>query len=463
MFPNDTPGGDSLLRKAIRSTGLKICRISSEVKNLGNSQVVDVSDPDSGSEYKDVPILRPDGAFISLPFKKVEEAQDVLRHGTSVLLGFLEGSRAPVVLGVLSTGLGGAFARPIEQNKKTGDKKTDNAVPNLYEGDTGLTNPQTGSLFAIRSDDGDVSIVVFDIDKNAFNLAQNQAEKNTIVQEALSRSPNFDVFLYGAFGSARFLRNPNPNFVNAPQNIDTERVLNARYWGMYKNLVEYPYIASLAYRIRALEDRSSALEQFMKAFQTALSGNFIAGVPALLTAMKDLMKVLSGNLNGQTVRRQLYQGFDQDKGLLSALFVREQGEDSFLPLVYYQEIAKMAGIAVATMSDEDDIDRPFGFGGSNQIGPLKIPIENSVKDIFIEALKDVELAPGVTFGDFETAAPQMKDTINLILNQLDFDFSDTFPSIGGPVAWESLMSSLLNLGLSYQGKATDSHFGIVEE
>ena len=76
MHPNSALDQDSRLRKSIRSMGLKIARIISEVKTIQGVQLVDVFDGESGSDYKDVPILRPTSDFVSLPGGVQESQKD---------------------------------------------------------------------------------------------------------------------------------------------------------------------------------------------------------------------------------------------------------------------------------------------------------------------------------------------------------------------------------------------------
>ena len=481
MFPNSTPGEDSRLRKAIRSLGLKIGRISSPIRSMGNCQVVDVADPDSGSEYKDVPVVRPDASFVNFPYNQIEDSTDVLKNGISVLLGFLEGTRAPVVLGVVSQGLGGAFRQMRSNEARTGDKTKDNAAPQLYEGDTGVTNPETGSLLAIRGADGDVVVVVYDLDVAAYDSAKTPEERSAILAEAASRSPDFFVSLFGENGAFRLLRNPDLANDNSLNNRDTERVLNARYWGMYKNLVEYPYVASLAARVRNIEDILSLFENLMKALQKLSNATdpvgMVNALPELAEAVAAILEALLGGNKPSRVRNQLTYGLDIDAPTIvdkvaSIQFTREQGGDTFLPLFYYQAAANFLGISTKPLTTSDSIDRPFGFGGSQQYGALDAPVAESVADILKQAMEDFVIgpgapgAPGMKLGDLpEQQQQDVLSGLNSVFNQLEVPFEDTYPEAAGPILWESLMSSLVRLGLHYEGSAHDDgdHLGIVEE
>lgn len=471
MFPNSSLSENSRLRKAIRSTGLKIARVVSEVRTVKGIQFVDVSDADSGSEHKDVPIMRASSDFVSIPYQKADDsAADLIKFGVYVVLGFLEGSRAPVVLGIINNGAGGKFKQIRSHSKKSGDKLKDNAAPFAYEGDRSLTNDENASAIRIRSADGDISVFVLDMDLKAFNNAKTPEERANLLAEAISRSPNFDIFLYGINSAVRILRNTTGTETDSN---DNERVLNARYWGLYKNTVEYPYIASLAYRIRNIEDLLDALGTFVTALKTlAGAGNpldLVAALPNLVDAATTFLGLLTGTKKPSVVRNQLAFGIDKSKGLSSLLFVREQGGDTFLPLFFYQAMANIFGISKTTIESADNIDRPLGFGGTPQLSPLNLELLKNdgtpfdFGELVSSLMEDVIVMenPPTKLSD----VPVVLDAIKSALSGagLNVDFDETLPGQSGPISWESLMSSLVHLGVHYAGTASGSHLGIVEE
>ncbi len=477
MFPNSALGDDSRLRKAIRSTGLKIARVVSDVRTVSGIQMVDVFDADNGSEHKDVPIMRATSEYISFPYVKADGSNtDLLKFGVSVVLGFLEGSRAPVVLGVVNSGGGGSFREIRSSDTRTGEKAKDNSIPQSFEGDRAFANDENASKIILRSADGDISVFVFDIDLDAFNNAKSPSEKEAILQEALSRSPNFDLFLYGAQAAFRVLRNVKGTTLDFEN--DNERVLNARYWGLYKNTVEYPYIASLAHRIRNIENLLDALGDLMKALKTlAGAGNpidLVTGLPDLVKAVDTFLSLLTGTNKPSVVRNQLAFGIDKNLGLPSLKFIRDQGGDTFLPLFFYQAMANIFGISTTTINSGDDIDRPLGFGGSPQLDPLNLKLLKSdgtpfnFGELVSQLMEDVEVAPNPVPDQPPLKLKDMPVVLNKIKDALagaglNVAFDETLPGKSGPISWESLMSSLIHLGVHYAGTASGSHLGLVEE
>ena len=463
MDPNSALDQDSRLRKAIRSTGLVIGRITSEVKTRAGEQFVDVFAGDAGSDYKDVPILRASTDFVSLPKgTAVETNKDVLKHGVNVLLGFLYGTRSPVVLGVVNSGGGGPLKTVRSDESRTGDKELDNGLPVAYSGDRMLSNEENGSRIIIRSADGDISVFVWDLDLDAYNKAKSPEDREQILIESLASSPDFSVFLYGMQSSFRIIRNSTNQTVELTN--DNERVLNARYWGMYKNLVEYPYIASLAYRIRSLEDLMDAIAKVMEALKVlAGAGNpieIVNALPKLLEAVQTFIDLLLGK-SPKTVRSQMAVGFDPEKVLTSVLFVRDQGGDTFLPLAAYAAIAKQLGLTATSVANGDQVDRPFGFGGSDQIPPLGLPFEINLQEEIAKEMGELEILPGTKLKN----VPGAPDAVKAALEGVAFptDFTDSFPGSAGPMVWESLMSSLIHLGVHYAGTASGTHLGLTEE
>ena len=453
MFPNSGLDQDSKLRKAIRSTGLKVARVSSPVKTSRGVQYVDVFDGDSGSEYKDVPILRQSADFIALPHgSSGADAGDILAFGVAVLLGFLEGSRAPVVLGVINSGAGGELKQVRAAGTRTGVKKLDNALPLPYEGDRMLSNEENVSRIILRAADGDISVFVWDMDLEAYNKAKTPAEKEAIIQESLSRDPNFDLFLYGAAASFRIIRNST----NQEAEIlnDNERILNARYWGVYKNLVEYPYIASLAHRIRTLEDLMGSMLTVMEALATLAATGDPTKLPDLAPSLADFIEAAAGPKNPEAVREKITFGVNTKQTTPDVEGVRDQGADQFLPLVVYEWIANQIGITTQTIESSDDIDRPMGFGGSAQLGELFPP----------EQFATFSPLTNVVAAALTGKVPP--DKLNLILTQVAATnpaFSDAAPGGNPGVQWESLMSSLVKLGIHYEGKASGTvHAGLTE-
>ena len=454
MHPNSALDQDSRLRKSIRSMGLKIARIISEVKTIQGVQLVDVFDGESGSDYKDVPILRPTSDFVSLPGGVQELSNtDVLKNGTSVLLGFLEGSRSPVVLGVVNSGAGGIFKQIISEEARTGDKKVDNGLPVPFDGDAVYGSQKVASTIIIRSDDGDIGLYVFDVPLVEINNAKTPAERNAIFEEAILRNPNFDIFLFGMESAVRILKVTNANVI--PTN-DFERVLNARYWGAYKNLIEYPYIASLAARIQNIEDLLDALGTVMNIFKAVFSNpaDLVTQAPNAVEGIETLMDLLTGTKKPQTVRRQLAFGADRDLGPASLQILREAGGDTFLPLVVYEAIGNILKIhnPILTNSKEDkDINRPIGFGGSNQLNQLfpdGFPGAKSFDSIIAEAMGEIPVTiegVPVKIKDSEIA----KNAVASVLNTagLNVPLSDTEPGVAGPNKWESLMSPLIKLSV----------------
>jgi hypothetical protein len=382
----------SRLRKSIRSGGLSMARIISPILARKGGLFVDVEVSDSGTVFNSVPILRPDIAPVIYPapleYDDTRNTADYVLKNAYVLIGFLEGTSSPVVLGLVRSSFSRRSSSSISSST-SGTTTSGHETATVNDGVLKARDPY--SRVMVKNVNGDILLVAFDLDVTEWERLPGPEQRQSKLRAALLYgNAKVQVTLRGNKSIMRITRNQirgTSEFQTQPEHPAYERFLLARHFVTYKNLLEYPYIASLAHRIAALEKRvqtivdlgmgemmqvspvflgykSNTTEPFLKNAYNSIMVDVDgpgSNPPVPITSVhSDAVKEALGtgdtqSPNPKAVHEEIKSGYSTGSGI-NEMTVRGLGD--------YANMANRIGLRTAFFGN--DLDVPVGFGGTDQ-------------------------------------------------------------------------------------------------